>query len=45
MQVGDMGYAAYFKDTEGNIIGLWQTINQSKISLNNVGIGVRKYWP
>jgi len=24
MQVGDMGYAAYFKDTEGNIIGLWQ---------------------
>jgi predicted enzyme related to lactoylglutathione lyase len=29
MQVGDMGYAAYFKDTEGNIIGLWQTIDQS----------------
>ena len=29
MQVGEMGYAAYFKDTEGNIIGLWQTINQS----------------
>ena len=26
MQVGDMGYAAYFKDTEGNIIGLWQII-------------------
>ncbi len=26
MQVGDMGYAAYFKDTEGNIIGLWQNI-------------------
>ncbi len=26
MQVGDMGYAAYFKDTEGNIIGLWQKI-------------------
>jgi len=25
-QVGDMGYAAYFKDTEGNIIGLWQEI-------------------
>jgi uncharacterized protein len=23
-QVGDMGWAAYFKDTEGNIIGLWQ---------------------
>ena len=26
MQVGDMGYASYFKDTEGNIIGLWQKI-------------------
>jgi predicted enzyme related to lactoylglutathione lyase len=25
MPVGDMGFAAYFKDTEGNIIGLWQT--------------------
>lgn len=24
MPVADMGYAAYFKDTEGNIIGLWQ---------------------
>jgi len=22
--VGDMGYAAYFKDSEGNIVGLWQ---------------------
>ena len=26
MQVGEMGHAAYFKDTEGNIIGLWQII-------------------
>ena len=25
MPVGDMGYAAYFKDTEGNVIGLWQS--------------------
>lgn len=24
MDVGDMGYAAYFKDSEGNVIGLWQ---------------------
>ena len=24
MPVGDMGFAAYFKDTEGNAIGLWQ---------------------
>lgn len=24
-QVGDMGWAAYFKDVEGNIMGLWQT--------------------
>jgi predicted enzyme related to lactoylglutathione lyase len=25
MSVGDMGYAAYFTDTEGNVIGLWQS--------------------
>lgn len=24
MPVGDMGFAAYCKDTEGNIVGLWQ---------------------
>ncbi|VVB61011.1 Uncharacterised protein [uncultured archaeon] len=24
MEVGDMGYSAYFRDTEGNIMGLWQ---------------------
>ena len=23
--VGDMGFAAYFTDTEGNLIGLWET--------------------
>jgi predicted enzyme related to lactoylglutathione lyase len=23
--VGDMGWSAYFKDTEGNLMGLWQT--------------------
>jgi predicted enzyme related to lactoylglutathione lyase len=23
--VGDMGFSAYFKDTEGNVVGLWQT--------------------
>jgi predicted enzyme related to lactoylglutathione lyase len=23
--VGDMGFAAYFKDGEGNTVGLWQT--------------------
>jgi uncharacterized protein len=23
--VGDMGFAAYFKDPEGNLIGLWET--------------------
>jgi predicted enzyme related to lactoylglutathione lyase len=23
--VGDMGFAAYFKDPEGNLLGLWQT--------------------
>ncbi|MBI2499381.1 VOC family protein [Candidatus Woesearchaeota archaeon] len=26
IKVGDMGYAAYFKDSEGNILGLWQNI-------------------
>ncbi|GAA2834627.1 VOC family protein [Kribbella solani] len=25
MPVGDMGFAAYFKDPEGNVLGLWQT--------------------
>jgi len=24
MPVGDMGFAAYFKDPEGNVVGLWQ---------------------
>ncbi|NJC21855.1 hypothetical protein BJ994_000931 [Arthrobacter pigmenti] len=24
MAVGDMGFAAYFRDPEGNIIGLWE---------------------
>ena len=24
LPVGDMGYAAYFADTEGNVVGLWQ---------------------
>jgi predicted enzyme related to lactoylglutathione lyase len=23
--VGDMGFVAYFKDTEGNLVGLWET--------------------
>ena len=23
--VGDMGFAAYFNDTEGNLVGLWET--------------------
>ena len=23
--VGDMGFAAYFTDTEGNVVGLWET--------------------
>ncbi|GAA4944113.1 hypothetical protein EV188_10560 [Actinomycetospora succinea] len=25
MPVGEMGFAAYFHDPEGNVIGLWQT--------------------
>lgn len=23
--VGDMGFAAYFRDTEGNVVGLWES--------------------
>jgi uncharacterized protein len=26
--VGDMGFAAYFKDTEGNLVGLWESVPQ-----------------
>ena len=26
--VGDMGFAAYFKDPEGNVVGLWETTGQ-----------------
>ena len=26
LQVCDMDYSTYFKDTEGNIIGLWEAI-------------------
>ena len=25
MAVGSMGFAGYFTDTEGNLIGLWET--------------------
>ena len=28
MAVGDMGFAAYFSDSEGNLMGLWQTLAQ-----------------
>jgi predicted enzyme related to lactoylglutathione lyase len=28
-QVGDMGFAAYFRDTEGNVLGLWETASPS----------------
>ena len=24
--VGDMGFTAYFTDTEGNLVGLWETV-------------------
>lgn len=24
MEVGNMGWAAYFRDSEGNVVGLWQ---------------------
>jgi hypothetical protein len=28
MEIGGMGFYAYVKDTEGNVIGLWETIEQ-----------------
>ena len=28
MPVGDMGIMAYFTDTEGNVLSLWQTLRQ-----------------
>jgi predicted enzyme related to lactoylglutathione lyase len=28
-EVGQMGYTAYFTDSEGNLMGLWQTTPQS----------------
>jgi predicted enzyme related to lactoylglutathione lyase len=24
-EIGTMGWAAYFRDTEGNVVGLWQS--------------------
>jgi uncharacterized protein len=27
--VGDMGFSAYVKDTEGNVVGLWETARPS----------------
>jgi len=27
--VGDMGFTAYFKDSEGNLVGLWETAGRS----------------
>ena len=27
-QVGDMGYYSRVKDTEGNVIGIWQNIKK-----------------
>jgi uncharacterized protein len=26
--VGEMGFAAYFKDSEGNLVGLWETASR-----------------
>jgi predicted enzyme related to lactoylglutathione lyase len=26
--VGDMGIAAYFKDSEGNVLGLWENLKK-----------------
>ena len=29
IQVGDMGFAAYFTDSEGNLMGIWQSAGQA----------------
>jgi len=29
-EVPDMGYYAYFKDTEGNVMGIWENMNKDK---------------
>lgn len=28
MPVGDFGFAAYFKDSEGNVLGLWEDVKK-----------------
>lgn len=28
MTVGNMGYSSYFKDPEGNVIGLWEMMKK-----------------
>ncbi|TMI31921.1 hypothetical protein E6H29_04210 [Candidatus Bathyarchaeota archaeon] len=28
--VADMGFTAYFKDTEGNVVGLWQNAQSQR---------------
>ena len=33
MAVGDMGFAAYFADSEGNVVGLWQNAMKQEMSL------------
>ena len=30
LDIGDMDYAAYLKDTEGNIVGLWEVRRKNK---------------
>jgi predicted enzyme related to lactoylglutathione lyase len=31
LPVGDMGFAAYFSDSEGNVLGLWQTLTEQPL--------------
>ncbi len=33
--VGDMGFAAYFTDTEGNLVGLWETARSGGLLSND----------
>jgi uncharacterized protein len=38
-QVGGMGWAAYFRDTEGNVVGLWQNAGPEGAATEASGTG------
>lgn len=38
-EVGSMGWAAYFRDTEGNVVGLWQNAAPERAASGSAGTG------